>query len=1649
MISDTELEFKYDKNKFTFDKYILTIHQIYNNFCPIIIPNHLVVNYEAYKFKENPILNKLVLLPTDYNNNNFPEPYTIPINIENSNISIEWFLDEEYVVMNSSDVDTNLVLIDNLTIIKITSIFESVRYELATENLSIRLNFEEFCDKFTESFTSMILKMISLTQTTNPTKFISTNCDIFSLIDWMCMLFVISYAPEVFEVLFDVIDFSKNIIFHKLMTRTTVGVVEPLIIKILNRPNINDILIKKIGLLEIWKIIKQSNTNLLNLLISNIPYNLKGIVKLFPTLSDPNYNQIYDLIVECRDECGSNILHFLINYISLYRINDYVIEIEEIYIKFLKLFVLKGKPNNKGFYPVQYSVFRVDNIPSLFRFGLIDKNDLFYSNNLSLRPICNQNIINVFELLRKNNTISDKFLAQVLPYIMNAKLYNNSDQSFNKTFFSDLEGLVEDFFITEKHNICWFDILNTNMYLHNYYNDIPLIALLAFGNCLEKIITITKNSELKQAIYDTIKIYPFLLPFRLEVLDDIKYISDNKCENLINYMIDNLFYESSEYLIKFLAQTKKYIFTSNMSQYVIRIGDKLLFKIINSIDIPDSIKTNPDIVMYAYLRKNYHNIFLTFFESNVNYKIFISQLSDIIFKLTEISLPDTINDEYIKIIDLEYLYQKNNTILLDTICTKKYWIQSLGSICANHTSMMIGCRPISHQIMFGESTNDFITNMIRLSKNTIVFSKLIQSNYLDTTISHLEQTNFINDLIELIKKGKINIDFFEQFVKLPNFNPNIFNSDITITCFMSDRFDIYCWMIQNIRQESKTIKFIIDTAISNSNILVAPYTAMQYITTLLQNKYIIPQICDEYYEKIICMLIKSNDIHIINYIIENLTDSSLLTNHIVCDLLQNLKFQKIVENNNYFRNIITKFISHIVPDIIHILELRKKNTDHTNIIKNINYLIKEQFINASDFVIKVGDKYFIEIISGYKNILYSFITTYQISDITYVIKNSSNIFQRIVFDIRFASTIISSLNRISLIECFKTHIAVDFINIVVYNLEEKDYHTVIRLANHHKMYEIVTSYIINSLIRTNIYDSDIIEYVLGCEANNIIIKNLDKIINHIPHILIQTNSLKEKINILTDDNLVKLATLNLTEENQDILLNRVSWINNLQLSEKVLESIKFINSPIIQKYNNFIMQNIKHSQKIYNNFIGADNNKSYICLENHNNDWMIGWIPPEKLNTQNIIDFVANMGSADALNKRGQYKIIGLLREPFIKYLLESKQINNLFSDSQNSKLSSIIFNNMIENQMIYNQQNIWNYIRDLPDNIKFFIDKLERNILMLVLCVSSRYSEVEGLQLIDFLNSLSDEIRNKMLNDKDYEGNNLIFYATRYAPHIIQYIIGYYTSDELNYTNYYAESLLMWAIRYNHAAAHILIEAYNISDSDNIVDIIQTTGCASSYSIIYYPEIFDKISHTCLTNIFQAYMVYDWISDCTINVNLRLLELAAISNPQIFKKMINSTDCYKKYITDFKIIIGSNEYNFAELVFLYQPQSFQYLLGSKYAKCNLKLRDLENIILYQPWSWYILLSNNVWKEIESNHEFDYYSLPSNLHPERIHRVSKFIQTKNEVAVEESEKCEICLIAIKKIMFGCLTHMGCVGCAAKTICCPSCRNEGDSVKIFY
>ena len=70
--------------------------------------------------------------------------------------------------------------------------------------------------------------------------------------------------------------------------------------------------------------------------------------------------------------------------------------------------------------------------------------------------------------MRKNNTISDKFLAQVLPYIMNAKLYNNSDQSFNKTFFSDLEGLVEDFFITEKHNICWFDILNTNMYLHNY-----------------------------------------------------------------------------------------------------------------------------------------------------------------------------------------------------------------------------------------------------------------------------------------------------------------------------------------------------------------------------------------------------------------------------------------------------------------------------------------------------------------------------------------------------------------------------------------------------------------------------------------------------------------------------------------------------------------------------------------------------------------------------------------------------------------------------------------------------------------------------------------------------------------------------------------------------------------------------------------------------------------------------------------------------------------------------------------------------------------------------------------------------------------------------------------------------------------------------
>ena len=58
-----------------------------------------------------------------------------------------------------------------------------------------------------------------------------------------------------------------------------------------------------------------------------------------------------------------------------------------------------------------------------------------------------------------------------------------------------------------------------------------------------------------------------------------------------------------------------------------------------------------------------------------------------------------------------------------------------------------------------------------------------------------------------------------------------------------------------------------------------------------------------------------------------------------------------------------------------------------------------------------------------------------------------------------------------------------------------------------------------------------------------------------------------------------------------------------------------------------------------------------------------------------------------------------------------------------------------------------------------------------------------------------------------------------------------------------------------------------------------------------------------------------------------------------------------------------------------------------------------------------------------------------------------FIQTKNEPAAMESEKCEICYVGKKKIMYGCHKHLTCVACSYRSYVCPYCRNTETAKKI--
>jgi hypothetical protein len=184
------------------------------------------------------------------------------------------------------------------------------------------------------------------------------------------------------------------------------------------------------------------------------------------------------------------------------------------------------------------------------------------------------------------------------------------------------------------------------------------------------------------------------------------------------------------------------------------------------------------------------------------------------------------------------------------------------------------------------------------------------------------------------------------------------------------------------------------------------------------------------------------------------------------------------------------------------------------------------------------------------------------------------------------------------------------------------------------------------------------------------------------------------------------------------------------------------------------------------------------------------------------------------------------------------------------------------------------------------------------------------------------------------------------------------------------------------------------------------------------------------------------------VNVNANTLIIIAIKRPDLLKKLLSEKDDITDELNNSFLKIGENNYSVTELTYLYEPDSFHCLLGSKYFN---KMKSSFSFFVehaeVQPASWYHYLQSSEFKS--GNHpQSEFYKLHSNLRPKYINSVAHYIQTKHEPSKTKSDTCEVCLTGKKKIMFGCHKHLTCVRCSLKMNTCPNCRNEGDKIKVF-
>jgi len=505
--------------------------------------------------------------------------------------------------------------------------------------------------------------------------------------------------------------------------------------------------------------------------------------------------------------------------------------------------------------------------------------------------------------------------------------------------------------------------------------------------------------------------------------------------------------------------------------------------------------------------------------------------------------------------------------------------------------------------------------------------------------------------------------------------------------------------------------------------------------------------------------------------------------------------------------------------------------------------------------------------------------------------------------------------------------------------------------------------------------------------------------------------LKTDYKLFTDTLEIVDISIDFMKENYDLIINIAS------------------NNPNVLK--NLIFNNFFNDNKLINSFINKLGNYtlSYITDES---------ILEKYLPLYTIADFEKKNYLNDPL-------LFGFLKSTTTAKILlkiHSHKLLNHIIDRFNSNIYSYLINLGI--------------LDDIPESEYSKCDNYGKNLLMKVSESNSHDSIVYDIAV-----SKKGE---ELILHHDINDNSGIYYLIKHRPSVFKKLLEkkLITTNMLNTINRDAETPFMWAIKHNLESATIFIEMNLITKQQLYADY--DTGSCLSYSIKYRPELYDNIVDNPIfeTDVLQirdkiSYMIDPNSVDNRIeNVLLNIYQIAALYDNNILRKLMKFSSKIVSSLLKEKIKINQSEYNALTIALFNNPESVQTLTNSDF--CDTKYiiqtkemikKGYDDILNYQPYSWYFITSNPKFLgHYIGNTHIHYYGY--NYHTyftnsDTIKPIMHFIQDKQELAVNEKEKCNVCLLFKTKVVYtGCCNTKLCITCSLKERKCPMCRGQTDN-----